>query len=168
MGGSGSGKLQVTTPSDREIVMTRVFDAPRDLVFEAHSSCEHLRNWWGPRRYEIASCEADFRPGGKWRIVHRTADGKEEHGFRGEYREIVRPERIVWTFEWEGLPGHISVETLTLEEHDGKTTLTATSRYDTVEDRDGMLQSGMEEGAAETWDRLDDYVRTLRKDDEGA
>jgi uncharacterized protein YndB with AHSA1/START domain len=155
-------KLTVTTPSDREIVMTRTFDAPRELVFEAHSSCEHMTNWWGPRKYEVASCEIDFRPGGSWRMVHKTADGSEEYGFRGEFREIVPPERIVWTFEWEGMPGHVSVETLTLEERDGKTTLTATSVYDTVEDRDGMLQSGMEEGAAEAYDRLDEYLVTLK------
>ena len=75
--GSGSKGLTVTTPSDREIVMTRVFDAPRDLVFEAHTSCEHLSRWWGPRGYEIAGCEVDFRPGGSWRIVHRAPDGEE-------------------------------------------------------------------------------------------
>ena len=121
-----------------------------------------MSNWWGPRKYEVASCEIDFRPGGSWRIVHKSADEPEEHGFRGEFREIVRPERIVWTFEWEGLPGHISVETLTLEEQDGKTTLTARSVYDTVEDRDGMLQSGAAEGAAETWDRLDEYLASLK------
>ena len=161
MGGSGSSALTVTTPSDREIVMTRVFDAPRDLVFEAHTSCEHMSNWWGPRKYEVASCEIDFRPGGAWRIVHRGPEG-EEHGFRGEFREIVRPERIVWTFEYEGMPGHVSVDTLTLEEHDGKTTLTATSVFDTVEDRDGMLESGMESGAAETMDRLDEYLEVLK------
>ena len=160
MAASGS-KLTVTTPSDREILMTRVFDAPRDLVFEAHSSCEHMSNWWGPRKYEIASCEVDFRPGGTWRIVHR-AEGEEDQGFHGEYREIVRPERIVWTFEWEGMPGHVSVETLTLEERDGKTTVTAISVYDTVEDRDGMLQSGMEQGAAETYERLDQYLEVLK------
>ena len=154
-------ELNVTTPSDREIVMTRVFDAPRDLVFEAHSSCEHLQKWWGPRRYEIIGCDVDFRPGGAWRIVHRGDDG-QEYGFHGEYREIVRPERIVWTFEFEGWPGHVSVETMTLEEHDGKTTFTATSVYDTVEDRDQMLQSGMESGAAETMERLDEYLETLK------
>jgi uncharacterized protein YndB with AHSA1/START domain len=161
MGGRGSNQLTVTTPSDREIVMTRVFDAPRDLVFEAHTSCEHMSNWWGPRKYEFASCELDFRPGGKWRIVHR-AEGEEDQGFRGEFRDIVRPERIVWTFEWEGMPGHISVDTLTLEEHDGKTTITATSVFDSVEDRDGMLQSGMESGAAETYDRLDEYLEIVK------
>jgi uncharacterized protein YndB with AHSA1/START domain len=157
-----ASKLTVTTPSDREIVLTRTFDAPRELVFEAHTSCEHMSNWWGPRKYEVASCEIDFRPGGSWRVVHKSADGSEEYGFRGEFREIVPPERIVWTFEWEGMPGHVSVETLTLEERDGKTTLTGTSVYDTVEDRDGMLQSGMEEGAAEAYDRLDEYLVTLQ------
>jgi uncharacterized protein YndB with AHSA1/START domain len=161
MGGSGKHELKLTTPSDREIVMTRVFDAPRELVFEAHMSCEHLSHWWGPIKYEIASCEVEFRPGGRWRIVHRGPDG-EEHGFRGEYREIVPPERITWTFEWEGMPGHVSVETMTLEEHDGQTTLTAASTWDTVEDRDGMLAGGAEEGAAETWDRLDDYLEVLK------
>jgi uncharacterized protein YndB with AHSA1/START domain len=157
-----ASKLTVTTPSDREIVLTRTFDAPRELVFEAHTSCEHMSNWWGPRKYEVANCEIDFRPGGSWRVVHKSADGSEEYGFRGEFREIVPPERIVWTFEWEGMPGHVSVETLTLEERDGKTTLTGTSVYDTVEDRDGMLQSGMEEGAAEAYDRLDEYLVTLQ------
>jgi uncharacterized protein YndB with AHSA1/START domain len=153
--------LTVTTPSDREIVLSRTFDAPRELVFEAHTSCEHMRNWWGPRKYEVDSCEIDFRPGGSWRITHKSVEGPEEHGFHGEFREIVRPERIVWTFEWDGLPGHVSVETLTLDEQDGKTTLTARSVYDTVEDRDGMLQSGAADGAAETWDRLDEYLETL-------
>jgi uncharacterized protein YndB with AHSA1/START domain len=156
-----SKQLTVTTPSDREIVLTRVFDAPRDLVFEAHTSCEHMKNWWGPRRYEIAECEVDFRPGGAWRIVHRAE--AEEHVFSGEFREIVRPERIVWTFEWGGAPGHGSVDTLTLEEQDGKTMLTATSVFGTVEDRDGMMQSGMEEGAAETYDRLDEYLEVLKE-----
>jgi uncharacterized protein YndB with AHSA1/START domain len=162
MATTGSDTLKVTTPSDREIHVTRVFDAPRELVFEAHSSCEHMSNWWGPRKYEIASCELDFRPGGKWRIVHKGPEGQDDQGFRGEFREIVPPERIVWTFEWEGMPGHVSVETLTLEEQDGKTLLTANAVYDTVEDRDGMLQTGMEEGMAETYERLDEYLELLK------
>jgi uncharacterized protein YndB with AHSA1/START domain len=159
--GARSTELTITTPSDREIVMTREFDFPRDLVFEAHTSCEHMSRWWGPRKYEVVGCEIDFRPSGKWRIVHRGPDG-EEYAFRGEYREIVRPERITWTFEFEGFPGAVSVETLTLEEHDGKTTFTATSVYDTVEQRDAMLQSGMADGATETMERLDEYLRGLR------
>jgi uncharacterized protein YndB with AHSA1/START domain len=155
-----SSAMSVTLPSDREIVLTRVFDAPRRLVFEALTSCEHLKHWWGPRRYALASCKMDFRPGGAYRIVQSGADGAE-FGFRGEYREIVPPERIVQTFEFEGMPGHISVETLTLVEQDGKTTYTSTSVFESVEDRDGMLQSGMEEGASETMDRLAEYLETL-------
>ena len=161
MEGTTKHRLEVTTLSDRELLMTRVFDAPRDLVFEAHTSCEHMTRWWGPRKYEMSSCEIDFRPGGAWRMVHRGPDGTE-HGFRGEFREIVRPERIVWTFEYEGAPGHVSVDTLTLEEHGGKTTLTAHSVFDTAEELQAMVQSGMEEGAAETYDRLDEYLDVLR------
>jgi uncharacterized protein YndB with AHSA1/START domain len=152
-----SSELTVTTPSDREIRMTRELNAPRDLVFEAHTSCEHMSRWWGPRKYEVASCDIDFRPGGRWRIVHRGPDG-EEYAFRGEYREIQRPERIVWTFEFEGWPGNVSVETLTLEERDGRTVLTASSRYDTTEQRDQMLEAGMEDGARESFERLDEYL----------
>jgi uncharacterized protein YndB with AHSA1/START domain len=159
----GGNKLTVKAVGDTEIHMTRVFDAPRDLVFEAHSSCEHMQNWWGPRKYEFSSCEIDFRPGGKWRVVHKGPEGDPDQGFHGEYREIVRPERITWTFEWEGMPGHIAVETITLEEHDGKTTINAVSVADTKEDRDGTLQSGMETGAAETYDRLDEYLEVLAK-----
>lgn len=162
MAASSKHDLTVTTPSDREIVLTRVLDAPRDLVFEAHTSCEHMSKWWGPRKYEIASCEYDFRPGGAWRIVHRGPDG-DEHGFRGEFREIDRPERIVWTFEYEGVPGHISVQTLTLEEQDGVTTLTSAVTFDTKEDRDGMLESGMESGASESMDRLEEYLEELKR-----
>jgi uncharacterized protein YndB with AHSA1/START domain len=154
-------QMRVETSSDTEILITRVFDAPRDLVFEAHTSCEHMRNWWGPRKYEIAECEIDFRPGGTWRILHRGDEPGQDHPFYGEYREIERPERIVWTFEWGGMPGHMSVETLTLQEENGRTTLTARSVFDSKEDRDGMIQSGMEEGAAETFDRLEEYLETL-------
>ena len=161
MDGSGKNELTVTTPSDREMVMTHVFDAPRDLVFEAHTSCEHISNWWGPRKYEVASCEIDFRPGGAWRIVHRGPDG-EEIAFYGEYREIVRPERIVWTFGFEGMPGSPGPETMVFEEDDGKTTLTTTSVFNTVEERDGMLESGMESGAVETYERLDEYLDVLK------
>jgi uncharacterized protein YndB with AHSA1/START domain len=160
MAARSSSALSVSLPSDREIVLTRVFDAPRRLVFEALTNCEHLKHWWGPRRLAVASCSMDFRPGGRYRIVQRDVDG-QEYGFRGEYREIVRPERIVQTFEFEGFPGHVSVETLTLVEENGKTIYTTKSMFDSVEDRDAMLQSGMEEGAAETLDRLAEYIATI-------
>jgi len=140
----------LTLPSEREIVMTRVFDAPRELVFEAHSKCEHMSRWWGPRRHTTTVDKMDVRPGGVWRYVSRDADGNE-YGFHGEYREVVRPERLVATFEFEPMPGHVSVETLTLVEYEGKTTLTNT-----------MLESGMEAGMRETYDRLAEYIERLK------
>jgi uncharacterized protein YndB with AHSA1/START domain len=150
--------ITITTPSDHEITMTRVFDAPRELVFAAHTQAEHVRHWWG--RGNPLDVEMDFRVGGKYRFVEH-ADG-QEYGFRGEYREIQAPERLVQTFEYEGMPGHIAVETLVLTEEDGKTTVTSTTRFDSVQDRDGMLQSGMAEGAEQSYQALDRYLATLR------
>jgi len=152
-----SGKLKVTLPSDTELLLTRVFDAPRQLVFEAHTSVEHMRHWWGPRGFTMVSGAMDFRPGGAWRFVLRKPGG-QEYAFRGEFREIVPPERIVWTFEFEGAPGEVAVETLTLVERDGRTTLTTRSVASSREARDAVLRSGMEQGAGETWDRLEEYV----------
>jgi uncharacterized protein YndB with AHSA1/START domain len=155
-------ELKVSTRGDLETVMTRQFDAPRDLVFEAHTSCEHMSEWWGPRRYEVAECEIAFREGGKWRMVQRSLEGGPEFGFHGEYLEIVRPEKITWTFEFEGAPGHVAVETVTLEEHDGVTTLTAVSRADTKESRDAVMESGMVDGARETWERLQEHLDEMK------
>jgi uncharacterized protein YndB with AHSA1/START domain len=155
-----TAKLSVTTPSDLEIVLTRSFDAPRELVFEAHTKPEHIKRWWGPRAFDMPVCEMDFRPGGAWRYVH-WADG-EEYAFHGEYLEIVPPEKIVWTFEFEGMPGHVATETMTLTERDGKTTITTHSLYPSREDRDAMLQSGMEEGASESYDRLAELLAELQ------
>jgi len=152
--------LTVKRVSDREGILTRVFDAPRRLVFEAHSKPEHLKQWWGRSKYEFICREMDFRSGGRWRFVQRRPDGVE-YAFRGEYREVVLPERIVQTFEFEGMPGQIAVETLTLVEKNGKTTLTVRSVYPSAEALNAMIQSGMEEGARETWDRLAEYLRTL-------
>jgi uncharacterized protein YndB with AHSA1/START domain len=159
---SPSSKLAVSLPSEREIVMTRAFDAPRVLVYEAFSKPEHIPHWWGPAGATMPVCEIDFRPGGKWRFVTHETDGND-YGFRGEFREIVPPERIVWTFEFEGMPGHVSVETMAFNERDGKTTITSTTLFDSVEDRDGMLQSGMEIGAGESYDRLEEYLKTLSR-----
>jgi len=153
----------VTTPSEREIVMTRTFDAPRELVFEAMSKVEHMREWWGPRGFTMPVCEMDFRVGGAYRFVQRGPDG-DEYAFRGEFREIAPPERISWTFEFEGMPGNVSVDTMELTEEDGKTTITSTSIFDSVEQRDGMLQSGMESGAAETYDRLAELLEKLEEE----
>jgi uncharacterized protein YndB with AHSA1/START domain len=150
---------EITLPSDREIVMTRTIDAPRSLVFEAHTRPEHLVHWWGMSPLTV--CEVDLRPGGAYRFVERNEAG-EEFGFRGEYREIVVPERLTYTFEYEGLPGHISVETLIFEERDGRTLVTGRTVFDSGEDRDGMMESGMEEGANVSYDRLDAYLEGLR------
>ena len=160
---ANESKLTVTLPSDREIVLSRVFDAPRDLVFQALSTPEHIAHWWGQAGSTLTECALDFRPGGAWRFVERDASGSE-WAFRGQIREIVPPERVVQTFEFEGMPGHISVETLRLDDIDQgrRTRMTVTSVFDSVEDRDGVVQSGMEKGASESYDRLAAYLATLQ------
>jgi uncharacterized protein YndB with AHSA1/START domain len=153
-----SSTLTVSLPSDTEIVLTREFDAARELVFRAFSSCDHLKHWWGQAGSTITECRMEFRPGGAWRMVERDAGG-QEWGFRGEIREVVAPEKIVQTFEFEGMPGHVSVETLVLQDLGGtRTRLVTTSVFSSVEDRDGMIQSGMEKGASESYDRLAAYL----------
>lgn len=160
MAAKSSEGFTVSTPSDREIQMERVLDAPRELVFKALTDPELIPKWWGRRKDTTTVDKMEVRPGGAWRFT-TTADDGDNHAFRGEIREIVPPERIVQTFEWEGLPGHISVDTLTLEEQDGKTKVMIVSTFDSTEDRDGMLQSGMEGGANETWDRLEELLATM-------
>jgi uncharacterized protein YndB with AHSA1/START domain len=147
-------------PSDQVVVMTRIFDAPRERLFEAYTDPGAIPLWWGPRRYTTTVDVMDVRPGGVWRFVQHDADGND-YAFNGEYREIVKPERLTSTFEFEGMPGHVLIETVTFEEHDGKTKLTSTTLFQTVEDRDGMLKSGMEEGAAESMDRLAEYLASM-------
>ena len=149
---------KLTLPTDREIVMERTFDAPRARVFDVYTDPKLIPLWWGPRRYTTTVDKMDVRPGGVWRYISRGADGTE-FAFHGTYREIKRPERLVSTFEFEGMPGHVVVDTATFEERGGKTKVTVTSRFESVEDRDGMLKSGMEDGAAETWDRLAELLR---------
>jgi uncharacterized protein YndB with AHSA1/START domain len=144
----------VTVTGDREVVMSRVFDAPRELVFKAHTSCEHLRRWWA--RGNPMDCDVDFRPGGRYRFVEHSPEG--DHAFRGEYREIIPNEKIVQTFEWEGLPGHIVEDTHVFTDTDGKTTITTTSVFASTEDRDGMLSSGMADGAEQSARHLDELL----------
>lgn len=148
-----AGTTTVTTPSEREIVSERVFDAPRDRVFAAYTDPELIPQWWGPRGTTTIVDQMDVRPGGAWRFVGRDPDGSET-AFRGTYREVTPPERIVQTFEWEGMPGHVVVETATFEDLGGRTRVTAQSLFHTSEERDGMLDSGMERGLTETHDRL--------------
>jgi uncharacterized protein YndB with AHSA1/START domain len=147
-----TGTLKVTTPTDREIVMTRVFDAPRRLVFDAFSKPDLLKRWFGPRGWSLAVCEVDFKVGGSVRFVLRGPDGKDM-GMRGVYREIVPPERSVHMESFDDYPGESQV-TSVLVEQDGKTTLTVTVLYPSQEVRDIVIKSGMEHGAAETYDKL--------------
>jgi uncharacterized protein YndB with AHSA1/START domain len=150
------GTLKVTTPSDREVVMTRVFDAPRTMVFDAFTKCEFLKRWFGPRGWSLAICEGDFRVGGNWRFVLRGPDGTEM-GMRGAIREMVRPERLVHAESFDDYPGE-SLVTTELVETRGKTTVTITVRYESKQIRDAVVASGMEHGAAETYDRLAEYL----------
>src|SRR6202045_2699770 len=147
-----SGTLKVTTPTGREIVMTRVFDAPRRLVFDAFSKPELLKRWFGPRGWSLVVCEVDLKVGGSFRFVMRGPDGKDM-GMRGVYREIVPPERSVHMESFDDYPGESQV-TAVFVEQGGKTTLTATVLYPSEEVRDIVLKSGMEHGAAESYDKL--------------
>jgi uncharacterized protein YndB with AHSA1/START domain len=148
----------ITTQGDREIRIERVFDAPRDKVFSLYTDPALIPEWWGPRDQTTIVDEMDVRAGGSWRFISRSADGSES-AFRGAYREVTPPERIVQTFEWEPMPGHVSVETATFEDlGDGRTKVTTVSAFSTTEDRDGMLASGMERGLNETYQRLDELL----------
>lgn len=148
-----------TTPSDREIVVTRVVDAPRRLVFEALTDPEHVPHWFGPRGWTLPVCQIDRRPGGAWRFVGRGPDGTKM-GMRGAYQEITPPERLVSTESFDDYPGE-SLNTVILSEEDGKTTITVTILYPSKEVRDAVLESGMPDGASETYDRLAEYLRTM-------
>jgi uncharacterized protein YndB with AHSA1/START domain len=147
----------VADPGTQEIVITRSFDAPREVVFKAFTDPDAVRQWWGLANTETVVDQLEARPGGRWRFVERDGQGNED-GFHGVYHDLQAPERIVYTFEYEGMPGHVLLETILLEDQDGKTLMTDTSVFQSVADRDGMLQSGMESGAAESLGRLDDYL----------
>jgi uncharacterized protein YndB with AHSA1/START domain len=153
----------ITTPTDREIYIERVFDAPRDRVFAVYTDPELIPEWWGPRGGTTIVDTMDVRAGGGYRFVMRGPDGSET-AFRGTYREVTPPERIVQTFEWEGMPGHVSVETAVFEDLGDQTKVTTTSIFHTTEERDGMLDSGMETGLNETYERLDEVLARLGAD----
>ncbi len=153
----------ITTPSDREIRIEREFDAPRERVFAVYTDPDLIPEWWGPRGTTTEVVEMDVRTGGDWRFVARNSDGGQS-GFRGTYREVSPPERIVQTFEWDGMPGYISVETAVFEDLGDRTKVTTTSIFHATEERDGMLGSGMEGGLNETYARLDELLAKLASD----
>jgi len=152
-----ASRIIVELPGDTQIRMIRSFRAPKQLVFDAHTKPEHLRQWWGLKGSTLSVCEVDLRVGGRWRFVQRAETG-EEFGFGGEYREIVPPDRLSYTFGFDGIPGKENLETLTFAEEDGVTTLYTDSVFDSREDRDGMIESGMEFGANESMDRLEELL----------
>jgi len=156
-----AARATVTTPGDREIRIERVFDAPRDRVFAAFTDPERIPEWWGPLGTTTVVDEMDVRPGGSWRFVIRNSDGSET-AFRGTYRAVTPPERIEQTFEWEGMPGHVSVETATFEDLGDRTRVVTTSLFHTTEERDGMIASDMERGMNETYARLDEVLARER------
>jgi uncharacterized protein YndB with AHSA1/START domain len=160
---ANSESFKVTTPSDREIRLTRLFDAPRHLVFEAMSKPEHITQWWGRlgEGYSVPVCEIDLRPGGAWRFVNRTPKG-DLVAFYGVYREVAPPERVVFTEIFEQFPDTESVVTAVLTEENGKTRLTATVLYPSIEVRDLVLGTGMARGAGISYDRLEDVVARLK------
>jgi uncharacterized protein YndB with AHSA1/START domain len=160
---ANSQTFTVTTPSDHEIRMTRLFDAPRHLVFEAMTKPEHVRRWWGclGTGYSVPVCEIDFRPGGRWRFVNRHPKG--EAAFHGEYQEIAPPSRVVFTEIFEDFPDVVSVVTAELSDEGGKTRLTATVRYPSTEVRDMVMSTGMSTGAGISYDRLEDLVAELQR-----
>lgn len=147
----------ITTPSDREIVTERVFAAGRDRVFAAYTDPELIPEWWGPRGVTTTVEQLDLRPGGAWRFACGDKAGLQD-AFRGTIREVTAPERLVQTFEWEGMPGHVLVETASFEDLGGRTKVTTHSLFHTTEERNGMLDSGMERGLNESHERLDELL----------
>jgi uncharacterized protein YndB with AHSA1/START domain len=146
---------------DRTIRMERVFDAPRERVFESMTDPDLVPRWWGPSRLTTTIDQGDVSPGGAWRFVQYDAEGNE-YGFHGQYRDVVPPDYVERTFEFEGMPGHVLIETATFEDVGGKTKVTMTNAYDTLEDLNGMFQTGMLDGSTESMDRFSALLEDLQ------
>ena len=158
-GTEGAKPAKVTTPSDREIRIERIFDAPRKKVWRAMTDPELVAQWWG-RGNKLVIERMEVKRGGHWRFVEHGPDGV--HGFEGRFREVTPPERVVQTFEWDGMPGHVVIEHVTLEDlGDGRTKVTNVSLFHTTEERDGMLHSGMEGGLNESYAALDRVLASM-------
>jgi uncharacterized protein YndB with AHSA1/START domain len=158
---TSSGTAVVTLPTDTQIRITREFDAPKHLVYRAYTTPELIKRWWAGDRGEVILVEVDLRVGGTWRYV-MTANGGFEVAFHGEYREIVPNERLVSTEVYEAMPDDYAVDTLTLTEADGRTTLMLLVQHNSQEARDGHINSGMEGGMQEAMDHLEQVAASLR------
>jgi len=156
-----SRTAKVTLPTDEQILITREFDAPKHLVYRAWTTPELVERWWHANRGEVKSIDIDLRVGGSWRYVMETPDGFEV-AFHGEYRELVPDERIVSTEVYEGFPDGEAVDTLTLSEEDGRTTLSILVQHSSKEHRDGHIESGMEDGMQDAFDLLEQVAASLR------
>ena len=154
-------KAVVTLPTDTQILITREFDAPKDLVYKAYTTPELIKRWWSGDRGAVTIADVDLRVGGSWRYV-MTANGGLEVGFHGSFREIVPNERIVSTDVFEGMPDGEAVETATFTETDGRTTLTILVQHQNQQHRDAHINSGMEGGMNEAFDRLEQVAQSLR------
>lgn len=159
-GTTTSNSAVVTLPSDTQILITREFDAPRQLVYRAYTTPELIRRWWAGDRGRVTSAEVDLRPGGSWRYV-MTANAGFEVAFHGEYQEIIDGERIVSTEVFEGAPDAAAVSTTTFAEHHGRTTLSILVQHASQENRDMHLNSGMEAGMQESMNHLEEVARSL-------
>ncbi len=157
MGDDSDSKMTFALMSDPEIVITRTFDAPRAVVFEAHGKPEYVKRWWRPRHFDMPVCDMDFRTGGVFRFVHRAPSG-EEYPLEGEYREVLQPEKIILGLN---LGGIACVETLAFSEQNDKTTITSTMVFDSLADRDAIPAADMEAGTAEAFDLLAELLEEL-------
>jgi uncharacterized protein YndB with AHSA1/START domain len=157
-----SGTAVVTLPTDTQILITREFDASKDLVYKAFTTPELVKRWWSAKRGEVTVAEIDLRVGGKWRYAMTMAEGGVEVAFHGEYREIVPNERIVSTEVYEDMPDAEALNTMTLAEVDGRTTLTILVQHERKEHRDAHIQSGMEDGLQDALDLLEQVAISLR------
>jgi uncharacterized protein YndB with AHSA1/START domain len=159
-----NNKVKITAePNKQELFIEREFDAPRDLVFKVMTDPELLPQWWGPRGHSTEVDKADVRSGGEWRYIHDDNQG-HKIGFHGVFHEILKPSRVIQTFEWEGLPetGHVILETAKYEElPNDRTKITIQQVFQKVEDRDGMVQHGMEKGLSESYERLDELLEKM-------
>lgn len=152
----------VIEPGKQEIFMTMTYNAPRELVFRAYTDPALIPQWWGPRYLTTEIDKLDARPGGEWRFVQRDPDGNE-YAFHGVFHDVSAPERIIQTFEWEGMPGHVQMETAVFEDlGGGRTRVVSQSVFQSVEDRDGMAASGMEEGISDGNNRMEELLAQLQ------
>lgn len=151
----------IAEPGTHEIIMSRVFNAPRELIFKVITDPALVPQWWGPRNLTTTVDKMDVRAGGIWRYIQRDQHGNE-FAFHGVYHSITAPERVIDTFEFEGMPNHVILETMILEaQADSTTKVTVSSVFQSIADRDGMLSSGMAEGANESYDRLEELLANL-------